>query len=79
MNISIEIIGIIATLFVLISFLMKKAELIRIINIVGAVLFVIYGVLINSISTYILNGCLIIIHIIYLVKYLIDKKKKIKE
>ncbi|MDY5929887.1 MAG: YgjV family protein [Candidatus Onthovivens sp.] len=76
MNISIEIIGIIATLFVLISFLMKKAELIRIINIVGAVLFVIYGVLINSISTYILNSCLIIIHIIYLVKYLIDKKKK---
>lgn len=63
-----EIIGIIATLFVLLSFLMKKIELVRIINIIGATLFVIYGVLIGAFSTWLLNALLIIIHIVYLIK-----------
>lgn len=64
-----EIIGLSATLFVLLSFLMKKIELVRIINIIGATLFVIYGLLIHSLSTWLLNGVLIIVHIIYLIKY----------
>lgn len=62
----IELMGIIATCFVLLSFLMKDAARIRKINIVGAALFVVYGVLINSISVWLLNAVLMIIHIIYL-------------
>ena len=62
-----EIIGITATLFVLLSFLMKDIGKVRIVNIIGAVLFVIYGVLINSLSTWLLNGVLIGIHIYYLI------------
>lgn len=65
---SYEIIGLLGTLFVLISFLMKEVKLIRIINIVGAILFVIYGLLIGALSTWLLNGVLVIIHIIYLIK-----------
>lgn len=61
-----EFIGIAATLFVLLSFLMKKAEQIRVINIIGAALFVVYGCLIGSLSTWLLNGALIIIHGVYL-------------
>jgi hypothetical protein len=64
-----EIIGLLGTLFVLLSFLMKDLKKVRIINIIGAVLFVVYGVLINAYSTWILNGVLIIIHIIFLVKH----------
>ncbi len=63
-----EIIGISGTIFVLLSFLMKDLKKVRIINIIGAMLFVIYGVLINAISTWLLNGILIIIHIFYLIK-----------
>jgi hypothetical protein len=63
-----EIIGLLGTLFVLISFLMKEVKLIRIINIIGAVLFVIYGLLIGALSTWLLNAILVIIHIIYLLK-----------
>ncbi len=63
-----EIIGIIATITVLISFLMSTLFWIRVINIIGAVLFVVYGILIHSISTWILNSALIIIHVIYLSK-----------
>lgn len=67
-NVFFEIIGLLGTLFVLLSFLMKDLKKVRIINIIGAVLFVVYGVLINAYSTWILNGVLIIIHIIFLTK-----------
>lgn len=63
-----EIIGLLATAFVLLSFLMRDVKKIRLINIVGATLFVIYGVLINSVSVWIMNGILIIVHIYYLLK-----------
>ncbi len=63
-----EIIGIAGTLFVLLSFLMKDLIKVRIINIVGAVLFVVYGLLIGALSTWLLNGILVIIHIVYLLK-----------
>ena len=63
-----ELIGLAGTLFVLLSFLMKDLTKVRIINIIGALLFVIYGICINAWSTWILNAILIIIHIIYLVK-----------
>lgn len=61
-----EIFGIVGTLFVLLSFLMKQVNKIRIINIIGALFFVIYGLLINAFSTWLLNAILIIIHIVYL-------------
>lgn len=67
-----EIIGITGTLFVLLSFLMKDLTKVRIINIMGAILFVVYGILINALSTWLLNAILVIIHIIYLVK---EKRK----
>lgn len=67
-SIWIEILGIVATLFVLLSFLFNKPKTIRIVNIIGAVVFVVYGILINSISVWLLNGALIGIHIYYLIK-----------
>lgn len=67
-NVFFEIVGITGTLFVLLSFLMKDLTKVRIVNIIGAILFVVYGILINAYSTWILNGVLIIIHIIFLTK-----------
>lgn len=63
-----EIIGIAGTLFVLASFLMKDYRKTRIINIIGAVLFVIYGLCIGAISTWLLNGILVFVHIYFLTK-----------
>ena len=68
-----EILGIIATLFVLASFTFNTETRIRQINILGAVLFVIYGIYIGAISVYVLNGALILIHIYKLWK---SKKRK---
>lgn len=63
-----EFIGIIASLFVLISFLFKSVKKIRTFNIIGAAVFVIYGILINALSVWILNGILIFVHLFYLNK-----------
>ena len=63
-----ETIGIAGTIFVLLSFLMKDLKKVRIINIVGAVLFVIYGILIHAVSTWLLNGILNKINLFYLIK-----------
>jgi hypothetical protein len=63
-----EILGTIASIFVLISFLMKGEKKIRLVNIIGALLFVIYGIKINAFSIWFLNGILLIIHIIKLLR-----------
>lgn len=63
-----ELVGIAGTLFVLLSFLMKDLTKVRVINIIGAVLFVIYGLLIGAFATWLLNGVLVAVHIVYLIK-----------
>ena len=60
---SYESIGILASIIVLISFIAKGENKIRIINIIGALMFVIYGLLINAFSIWFLNGVLVIIHL----------------
>lgn len=58
-----EIIGILGTIFVLVSFLQKNEVKIRQINILGAGLFAVYGFITKTYSTAILNLVLIIIHL----------------
>lgn len=65
-----EIIGLCATLFVLISFTQSDVKKIRYINMIGCILFVVYGVLIHSPSVWILNLICFILHIYKLVKKL---------
>lgn len=63
-----EIIGTIASIIVLISFICKSERKIRIINIIGALLFVVYGALNGSFAVWFLNGALILIHLYNLLK-----------
>lgn len=66
---STEIVGYLASLIVLISFLMKNMKTLRIINSIGCVLFVAYGILLNfSIPIVITNVAIVAINIYYLVK-----------
>lgn len=57
-----EILGTLASIIVLISFLMKGEFKIRVVNIFGAICFVIYGIMINAFSVWFLNGALVLIH-----------------
>lgn len=69
-----ELIGMLGTIFVLVSFLQKNEEKIRQINIIGASLFIIYGTITKTYSTAILNTALLFIHLIKL--NVISKIKK---
>ena len=62
----VEALGIVATIFVLLSFLFRAEKKIRIVNIIGAALFVAYGILMGALSVWLLNALLIIIHIYFL-------------
>lgn len=59
----IELLGVMASVIVLLSFLFKSEARIRMINIIGAIMFVMYGTLINSFSVQLLNFVLVIVHI----------------
>lgn len=72
-----EWLGIVASAFILVSFLFTKQTITRLINMVGCIIFVIYGLLLPTYSTAFMNGALFIVHIVYLVKdYLARKKTK---
>lgn len=64
-----EVIGVCASLIVLISFLLKGEEKIRIVNLIGAILFVIYGLLIHAFSVWFLNSVLVLVHLYKLIKF----------
>lgn len=63
-----ELIGLCGTVFILIAFLFNTEKQIRIFDMIGSVLFVVYGALIGAYSNVVLNGALIIVHIIKLRK-----------
>ena len=64
----IELLGIIASLFIISAFLFKDVKTIRILDSIGAFLYVIYGALIHSYANILLNVVLIIIQIIRIIQ-----------
>ncbi len=72
---STEIIGYIASFIVLVSFLMKDITKLRIINSIGCVMFVAYGILLGfSIPIIFTNVAIVGINIYYLIKTGKEKK-----
>ena len=63
-----EAIGLCGTVFILIAFLLNGEKKIRIFDMIGSVLFVVYGALIGAYSNMILNSALIIVHLVKLHK-----------
>lgn len=64
----VEAIGIVATIIILASFVTSDVRKIRIWKTVGSVIMIIYGLLIHSISTPLLNICMIILQVYKLKK-----------
>ena len=76
-----DIIGIIASILVVISALSKTTTYkgtvwLRVMNMLGSIFFIIYGALLGAWSTMICNICMLIISIIYLFIEVKDHKKK---
>lgn len=71
-----EWLGIIASTLVLVSFLTSNQIKTRIINLVGCVVFIIYGFLLPAYSTAFMNIAMIIVHVVFLTKYFIKHRKE---
>lgn len=71
-----EWLGLVASIVVLISFLTSNQIKTRIINMVGCVIFVIYGLVLPAYSTAFMNFALLIVHIVFLTKYTIKRRKE---
>lgn len=71
---NIEYLGLLATTIIAFSFICNGEFRIRLINSIGSVLFVIYGLSIHAWSVAILNSLVIIVNIVKFYKY---KKKGI--
>ena len=77
----IELVGIVSTLLILTSMLFKTTTLkgsifMRVLNLTGSVVFVVYGCLLPAISTAVLNAGLGIINAYHLALLLRDAKKQ---
>ena len=71
-----EWLGLVASAIVLISFLTSNQIKTRIINMVGCIAFVIYGLLLPAYSTAIMNFALVIVHVVFLTKHFIKRRKE---
>ena len=74
-NVVIEIIGYLAPAFLVLSFLFKDIFKLRLINSVGCVCFIIYGILISAYPVVIANAIIVCINMYHL----FFSKKKISE
>lgn len=63
-----EVLGLAASVLILLSIAVRGEKRIRQLNIVGSALFVIYGIIIHSYSIILLDACGVVINIYHLHK-----------
>ena len=71
-----EWLGMVASAFILISFLTSNQIKTRIINSVGCVVFVVYGLILPAYSTAFMNAAMLVVHVVFLTKYFIKRHKE---
>ena len=74
-HLTVELVGIVASMFVLGAFACKSVKLIRILDTIGAVLYIVYGILIKSVPNVFMNVVLVGIQAYHISKLLREKKK----
>lgn len=73
-NLVYEIIGYAASLLVAVSLMMSAIVKLRVVNMIGAFTFAIYGVLIGSIPVAAMNGFIVLINVYYLIQIWMEKE-----
>lgn len=77
----VEIIGITSTVLILLSMLFKTTTIkgdirMRVLNLIGSVVFVVYGCLLPAISTIILNVALVVVNTYHLISLIKEYKSQ---
>ena len=71
-----EWLGIVASVCILVSFLTSNQIKTRIINSVGCVVFVVYGILLPAYSTAFMNAVMLVVHTVFLIKHFRKRRKE---
>lgn len=74
--IMIELVGYLGSLLVVVSMLMTSVIRLRIVNSIGAGIFTVYALIIQSYPTALMNFCLVVINIYHLTRMYKDKRKQ---
>ena len=75
-KIMLEIFGYFGTALVLISFLMRDIKWLRIFNMAGGLISLIYAIVVNTMPVVVLNASLITINAVQLARLLIKERKE---
>lgn len=67
---TLELIGYVSSVLILVSLLMTSVVKFRVINAVGSLIFTVYAILIHSYPTAVLNACLVAVDLWFLMKVL---------
>lgn len=76
----VEYIGLTASLFIMISMCFptntfKATLFLRIFNLIGSIIFLVYGIMLPAISTAVLNGVNVVVNSVQMVLLFVKKKK----
>ena len=63
---SFEMLGYLASVFVAVSLMMRSLTKLRVINLIGSVLFTAYGLIIGAYPVAVVNGFIVLVNIYYL-------------
>ena len=74
-NIYLELFGYLGTALVIVSMLMTDINKLRIINISGGVISLIYAICVNTMPVVVLNATLVTINIIQLIRFEINRRR----
>lgn len=64
----IELLGMIGSVVILVSFMFKKEKTIRTVNGIGSLIYIVYGTLIKAPSVIVLNIAMVLVQLYYLKK-----------
>lgn len=71
----IELFGYLGSILIIISMLMTSVKKLRIINMIGSLIFTTYAIIIRSYPTALLNSFLVIINILHLMRIFRNEKR----
>jgi hypothetical protein len=72
---AVEVVGYAASALIVVSLLMTSILKLRVIGLVGAVTFTIYGLLIDAFPIALANGAIVMIHVFHLARMLSERKQ----
>lgn len=78
MNIYLELFGYLGSALVILSMMMTSVTKLRIVNIMGALISMIYAICVTAYPVVVLNACLTVINLFHLIRAYLKKRQERK-